>query len=139
VANVIYNSSMDDLAKGNIDYNTDTFKVMLVTASYTPDKDTHTKRSDVTNEVVGAGYTADGVTTACTVTLDTANDRLDVTFADVSWLGSTITARGCVVYKSRGGAASADELVAYCDFGSNISTTAGTFTLDFTGPYRFQN
>jgi hypothetical protein len=112
---------------------------MLTTSTYTPDKKTHNRRDDVTNEVVGAGYVAGGSATTLTVTPDTANDRVDITFSDVTWPGSTITARYCVIYKSRGGLSSADELVALGDFGSNISTTGGTFTLDFTGPLRFQN
>lgn len=140
MANAIYDSFVYDVNVGNIDMNTDTFYVLLVTSSYTPDKKTHTKRSDVTNEVPnGSGYTTGGQAVTPTVTNDTANDRTDITFADVTWGASTITARGCVIYKRRGGASSADELVAYCDFGSNISTTAGTFTLDFTGPLRYQN
>ena len=130
---------MEDVTTGNIDLNTDTFYVMLVTSTYSPNKKTHNRRDDVTNEVVGTGYTAGGQATTCTPTSDTANDRLDVTFSDVSWTSSTITARACVIYKRRGGASSADELVAYCDFGSDIVTTGGTFTLDFTGPLRFQN
>jgi hypothetical protein len=129
MASLIYNSCIDDLARNNIDFDTNTFKAMLVTSSYTPNKDTHDKRDDVTNEVVGAGYTEGGVTCACTVTKDTANDKVTLQFAAVSWPASTITARGLVYYKSRGGASSADELVAYNDFGSNVSSNAGTFSV----------
>lgn len=139
MASLIYNSLMQDVGKNNIDFEADTFYAMLVTSSYTPNKDTHTKRSDVTNEVVGPGYTAGGSQTTVTVTLDTANDRYDISFSDVTWPGSTITARAAVIYKYRGGASSNDELVCYIDFGSNVSTTAGTFTLDITGPLRLQN
>ncbi len=129
MASLIYNSAVDDMARGAIDFDTDTFKVMLVTSSYTPNKDTHDKRDDVTNEASGTGYTSGGVTSACTVTKDTANDRVTLQFASVSWASSTITARGAVIYKSRGGASSADELVAYNDFGADVSTTAGTFSI----------
>lgn len=132
MASLIYNTFHRDLATGAIDADTDTFKVMLVTSSYTPDKDTHDKRNDITNEVSGTGYTAGGVTSAATVTLSTANDRTTIQFAAVSWASSTITARGAVYYKSRGGASSADELVAYNDFGTDVSTTAGTFSLAAT-------
>jgi hypothetical protein len=60
---------------------------------------------------------------------DTA-PRLIVTLSlAVSWASSTITARGCVYYKSRGGASSADEIVAYNDFGGDVSTTGGTFSI----------
>lgn len=129
MASLIYNSAVDDMARGAIDFDTDTFKVMLVTSSYTPNKDTDDKRNDVTNEASGTGYTAGGVTSACTVTKDTANDRVTLSFAAVSWASSTITARGAVIYKSRGGASSADELVAYNDFGSDVASASGTFTV----------
>jgi hypothetical protein len=139
MASIVYNSALEDMAEGRIDFDTDTFKVMLVTSSYTPDKDAHTKRSDVTNEVSGTGYTSGGDTTAVTVTKDTTNDRLDIDFGNVSWSSATITARGGVIYKSRGGLASADELVAYLDFTSDVTSTNGTFTVDVTSPLRFQN
>ena len=129
MASLIYNSAVDDMARGAIDFDTDTFKVMLVTSSYTPNKDTDDKRNDVTNEASGTGYTAGGVTSACTVTKDTANDRVTLSFAAVSWSSSTITARVAVIYKSRGGASSADELVAYNDFGSDVASASGTFSV----------
>lgn len=139
MASLIYDSSLDDLAKNNIKYSTDTFYAMLVTSTYAPNKKTHTKRSDVTNEVAGAGYTAGGAASAATVTLDTANDREDISFATVTWVTSTITARAAVLYKHRGGASSADELIAYVDFGADITSTAGDFVVVFSTPYRFQN
>lgn len=135
----VYNSALEDLARGAIDFDTDTFRAMLVTATYVANKDTHLKRSDVTNEVTGTGYTAGGTPVTVTVTKDTANDRLDISFSNPSWANSTITARGVVIYKARGGAATADELVCYGDFGANVSSTNGTFTVNFTSPLRFQN
>lgn len=130
MASLIFNSALRDEAIGSIDFDTDTFKVMLVTSAYTPNKDTHTKRSDVTNEVSGTGYTAGGTASAVSVAaVDTVNDRVVITFGAVNWPGATITARGAVYYKSRGGASSADELIAYDDFGADITATAGTFSL----------
>jgi hypothetical protein len=129
MAGLIYNSCPDDEARGLICFEVDSFKVMLVTASYAPNKDTHMKRSDLTNEVAGAGYTAGGAAATVTVTKDTANDRIDISLGQASWPASTITARGAVYYKSRGGLASADELVAYVDFGADIVSTNGTFSL----------
>lgn len=129
MSSLIYNSFFEDLARGAIDLDTDTFKCMLVTSAYTEDKDAHLKRSSITNEVSGTGYTAGGAVATVTVTKDTANDRLDITLGGVSWPTSTITARKAVYYKSRGGASSADELIAVIDFGSDVISTAGTFTL----------
>lgn len=121
---------MRDEAMGNINYNTDTFKVMMLTSTATPNKDTWSRRSDVTNEISGTGYTAGGAT--CTVAVgstDTTNDRVDVTLGAVTWPVSTLTARYAVYYKSRGGASSADELVAVIDFGQDVSTITDTFSL----------
>lgn len=129
MASFVYNSCIDDMARNAIDFDTDSFKVMLVTSSYSPSKDSDLKRSAVTNEVSGTGYTAGGISVPVTVTKDTANDKVTIQFAAVSWTSSTITARGAVYYKSRGGASSADELVAYNDFNSNITTSNGTFSL----------
>jgi hypothetical protein len=130
MASLIFNSALRDEATAAVDYDTDTFKVMLVTSTYVPNKDTHAKRSDVTNEVAGTGYTAGGTVTAATVgAVDTTNDRVLITFGAVTWPASTITARGAVYYKSRGGAASADEIIAYDDFGADITSTVGTFSL----------
>lgn len=138
MASIIYNSALDDALRANVDFDTDTFKCMLVTSTYTPDKDNHLKRSSVTNEVVGTGYTAGGAAATVTVTKDTANDRIDVSLGAVSWATATITARGAVYYKSRGGASSADELVAYIDFVTDVVSTAGTFSLS-ASTLRIQN
>jgi hypothetical protein len=138
MASLIYNHAIKFANTGTIDFDSDTFKCMLVTSSYTPDKDAHDFRNDVTNEVSGTGYTAGGAAVTITVTPDDANDRLNITLGGFSLPTSTITARGAVYYKSRGGASSADELVAYIDFGSNQSSTGGTFALaDST--LRYQN
>lgn len=130
MASLIYNSFWDDLARGAIDADTDTFKCLLVTSGYTEDKDAHTKRSNVTSEVAaGGGYAAGGQAVAVSVTKDLANDRVDITLGGFSIPAATITARKAVYYKSRGGAATADELVAVIDFGSDITSTAGTWSL----------
>lgn len=139
MASLVYDSAVYDASTGAIDYDTDTFYMMLVTAAYVPDKKTHAKRSDVTDEVVGAGYVAGGSTSAVTVTNVTALDRTTVAFAATAWPASTITAAGAVLYKSRGGLASADELVAFIDFGGNVTSTAGTFTVTPSSPITYQN
>jgi hypothetical protein len=129
MASFIYNSFWGDLGRADIDLAVDTFKVMLVTSSYTADKDAHDRRNDVTNEVSGTAYTAGGATCTITIATNTSLDRTTYTFTSVNWPTSTITARGAVVYKSRGGASSADELIFYNDFGANVVTTAATFTV----------
>lgn len=129
---VVYNSFKFDAVGGRVDLDTDTFKVMLVTSAYSPNIDTHTKRSDVTNEVSGTGYTAGGATlSSVTLTQDNTNDRAVWDAADTSWSTATITARAAVIYKSTG-TASTDNLVAYVDFGSDYTSTAGTFLITWS-------
>lgn len=125
----IYGSFAEDVAKGNIDLDTDTFYIMLTTG-YTPNASTHTKRSDVTaSEITGTGYTAGGQALG-SITVNRSGAVTTFDAADSSWTTSTITSDKAVIYKRRGGAASADELVCCLDFGSTTST-AGTFTVQF--------
>lgn len=138
MASLIFNRALELWARGSIDFDTDTFKVMLTTSAYTEDKDAHDFRNDITNEVSGTGYTAGGNTATVTVTLDTANDRVDISLGGTTWPTSTITARKAVYYKARGGASSADEVIAVNDFGSDVVTSAGTFTLN-ASTLRIQN
>ena len=129
MSSLTYDSFWDDKDHGNIIPSGDSYYAMLVTSAYTPDKAVHSKRSDITNEVAATGYTAGGVPVTCTITKDTVNARQILTFAAISIPNSTITARGAVYYKHRGGAATADELVAYDDFGSDQISSAANFNV----------
>ena len=130
MASLVYNSFKKDIQNGNIDLDTDTIKVMLVTSSYAADRDAHTKRSDITNEVSGTGYSSGGAALANkSVTQDNTDDEGVFDADDQVWSSSSITARGAVLYKSRGGASSADELICYIDFGADIISTNGNFTI----------
>lgn len=139
MASITFDSFYSDLGAGAVVPTTDTYKVMLVTSTYAPNKGTHTKRSDVTNEVVGTGYTAGGQTVVCTVAINTTTHLWTFTPATSTWPGSTITARGAVVYKSRGGLATADNLVCYEDFGVDTTSTGAVFTVTITAPLAIQN
>jgi hypothetical protein len=141
MASLVYNSLLTDLLNGDVQFDADTFKMMLVTSSYTPVKDTHNRRDDVTNEhgATGGYSTGGNAVTATVNALNTAGDYVEVGFTVTPWTSSTITARGGVIYKSRGGASSADELVAYVDFGSDIVSTNGTFTVTISQGLRITN
>lgn len=140
MANLIYDSYMSDEANGLIIPGTDTFYMMLVTSGYSPNKKTNTKRSNVTNEVTGTGYTAGGIAIPAIVTLDTTNDRCDVTFTTCTFINITVTgAVAGVIYKHRGGASSADNLVCYTDFGGSFSPVSQNFVYTSSAPLRTQN
>jgi hypothetical protein len=122
-----------------VDFDTDTIKVALLSSSYTPDQDAHDYLNDVSSfEVSGTGYTAGGNTLGSkTATYDSANNVVVLDAADTTWSSSTITARYAVVYGSTG-TASTSPLIGYVDFGSDQSSTNGNFTItwDSTGIVR---
>ena len=106
---VIYNSLMSDIASGNVTLGSHSFKAMLVTSSYSPDSDVHTKRSNITNEISGSGYTSGGVAVTLSVNaVNNTDDVLDVTIGSfsISSLTASDIAR-MVIYRTRGGASSA--------------------------------
>lgn len=101
----------------------DTYKIALYPSTATL-SDATTAYS-ATGEVTGAGYTAGGATLAgFSVTTDTGTAVLDFT-TDPTWASSTITARGALIYNST----KANKAVCVLDFGSDITSTAGTFTV----------
>jgi hypothetical protein len=131
MANVVYDIFLYRGLGGDtpIEFDSDSIKVLLVTSSYAPDRATHTNLSHVTNEVVGAGYTAGGkALTGKTVTADTTNHRAKFDADDVSWAGATITARAAVLYQD-GGTPGASPLIAYIDFGTDVVVTSDTFPI----------
>lgn len=135
MASFVYNSAKkflwDRSGGGGIDWDTDTIRCMLVTATYAASQDNDDYVNDVTNEVAGTGYTAGGAALAnLTVTQDNTNDLAMLDANDVTWAASTITARAAVLYKDTGTPATSP-LIAYIDFGSNQTSTNGNFTIQW--------
>ena len=117
-----------------IDYDSDVIKVSLHTSTYAPNQDTHDFFNDATNEVTGTGYTAGGATLgtkAITYTAGTNVFMIDA--ADTVWSASTITARYAVVYDSTPGTAATNPLICYIDFGADVISSAGDFTITWSG------
>lgn len=122
----------EDMARGNVIFGTHSFKLLLVTSSYSPDQN-HDKRDDVNaNEVSGTGYTAGGIAITCTVSRSSGVTSL--TWSSPTWTApvSGFTARRGWIYRDRGGAASADELVACLDFGAGVAANGTSFTVSVT-------
>lgn len=125
----VYTSAPAKMANKEIDLDTDTIKVMLCTSSYTPSQSGHAYKSSVTNEVTGTGYTAGGATLASkTVTVSGTTFTFDA--ADTTWPSSSIAARYAVIYDSTG-TDSTSALLEYIDFGADVTTTSGTFTIQY--------
>ena len=103
----------------------DTFKIALYTSSAT--LGTGTTVYTTSNEVTGTGYVAGGNTLSISVTPTSSGTTAFLSFSNTTWVASTITARGALIYNSTQGNAA----VAVFDFGSDKSTTAGDFTIVF--------
>ena len=132
MASVILNSAIDHVVRGAIDFENDVFNVMLCTSDYRAKKE-HASRSDVTGEVIGDGYDAGGIPVSVTVARDTKNNSINVLLGAASWSYATIKARYGVYYRERDG-----QLIAVIDFGKDVVSTDGTFSLS-ASTLRFQN
>lgn len=103
---------------------------MLVSSSFTPNIDTNTWKSDITNEVTGTGYTAGGATISpVTMSYNSSTHTMSFTAPTASWATSTITARYAVLYDATPSTDATRPLIGYVDFGGNISSTTATFSV----------
>jgi hypothetical protein len=101
----------------------DVYKIALFTSTATLDKTTTAYAT--TNEVVGTGYTAGGATLSGYTTALTG-DVANLTWTDPTWPSATITARGALVYNT----SRSNKAVMVIDFGADITSTNGLFTVD---------
>ena len=130
MADIIYNSFKEYIADGTFDMNSDTFKICLLTSSYTP-LATHAVYADLTNEVAnGNGYTTGGATLA-NVTYAQTSGTAKFDADDASWTSATFTCRYAVIYKSGTANARVNPLVKVFDFTTDKSCSSGTFTVQF--------
>jgi hypothetical protein len=104
----------------------DTFKLALYTnsASFTAATTAYT----ATNEVANSGSYAAGGGSLVNVTPTTSGTTAFADFDDLAFTSATITARGALIYNS---SAAGDPTVAVLDFGSDKTSTTGTFTIQF--------
>jgi hypothetical protein len=124
-----------DILSGGQNFNTtniarssntqDVYKIALYTSSAT--LDATTTAYTTSNEVVGTGYTAGGNTLSVSVVPTSSGTTAFLSFSNTSWTTATITARGALIYNS----SNADKSVAVLDFGSDKTSTAGTFQINF--------
>lgn len=104
-----------------------TYKIALYTSAASLGKATTVYTTS--GEVTGTGYTAGGQTlSGIAQSLDTDTAIMD--FADAVWASSTITARGALIYDASNG----NKVRAVLDFGSDIVSTGGPFTVQMPAP-----
>jgi len=133
--NAICNSFKKELLQGKHDFDTapngDTYKLAMYTSSATLGKST--ANYITANEVSSpsGGYSAGGK--ALVNQGVKVSSSVSITdFADLSFQGVTLTARGALIYNTQtDGGSSTTDAVAVLDFGSDKTATSGTFTIQF--------
>src|SRR3989304_4970621 len=121
------------LAKGDVAFDTDSFKIILMNNSFTFDKDTHATYANVSaSELATAnGYTVNTKTLAgVAISEDDTNDRSAVTWSNVSWTasgGSIGPSNGAIIFDDT---TVDDSVVGYIDFGAaQTATDGGNFNI----------
>lgn len=107
----------------------DTFKLALYTNSAT--FDASTTAYTATNEVGNSGTYSAGGGTLTRIDPTTSGTTAFTDFADLSFTSATITARGALIYNSTPTHTYTNPSVVVLDFGSDKTSTSGTFTIQF--------
>jgi len=148
-----YNQFFTSVAAKKINVGSDTFKLMLLTNAYTPNKGTHQYQSDLTNELPsGNGYTTggntiSGMSTAVTNTNDVQTVTVNGsptggTFTLTVTIGSSTLTTAAIAYNA---AASAVQtaLTNLGNIGTGNVTVSGSaggpYTVTFTGSLGAEN
>ena len=105
----------------------DKFKIALYTSSAT--LNSATTSFTTTNEVANSGQYVSGGGALSNLGTSIASGVAIVDYADRSFTGVTLTARGALIYNTS--ATTANAAVAALDFGADKTATSGTFTIQF--------
>jgi len=134
ITQAIANAFKKQLLEGDANFKSsggDVFKLALYTSSAT--LNSTTTAYSATNEVANSGtYAAGGdPLTGQTTNIGTGTGKgvAFVDFADLSFTGVTLTARGALIYNTSSAVTNA--AVAVLDFGGDKTATSGTFTVQF--------
>ena len=103
---------------------TDTLKLALYTAE--ANLDASTTAYTTANEITGTGYSAGGNVVTGPV-ISSSGYIAWVTFNNVLWVPAAFTARCALLYN----ASKANRSIAVLDFGSDKTSTSGTFQIIF--------
>jgi hypothetical protein len=108
----------------------DVFKLALYTSSATLGAATtaYTTSDEVSSS--GTNYTAGGLTLTISQVPTSTGTTAFLDFDDLTFPSATLTARGALIYN----ATQSNKAVAVLDFGSDKTSTAGNFTIQFPTP-----
>ena len=129
--NAICNSFKKQLMGGEHDFDSggDTFKLAMFTSAAT--LGASTTNYTTASEVSSSGYTAGGKALV-NQGVKVSSGVAITDFADLSFTGVTLTARGALIYNTTtDGGSATTEAVCVLDFGGDKTATSGTFTIQF--------
>jgi hypothetical protein len=122
----MYNSLATYLGGGELDVTSDTFKMVLLSSSYTLSQSTHSQYSDISPyEISSSGYTSGG-NTLTGQTWARTGTAYHLDFSDVEWTGITASPRYAAIYDDTH---ASNALVACIDFGEIIPLAANRLTV----------
>ena len=130
--NAICNSFKKELLQGKHDFDTssDTYNLAMYTSLAT--LGASTENYTTSNEVANTGQYSAGGGTLVNQGVKVSSGVAITDFADLSFTGVTLTARGALIYNTTtdGGTGTTDA-VAVLDFGGDKTATSGIFTIQF--------
>jgi len=130
IIQAIANAFKKQLLEGDASFKSsggDVFKLALYTSSAT--LNSSTTAFTTSNEVANTGTYASGGDKLTGQNTSIASGVAIVDFADLSFTGVTLTARGAMIYNTSSAVTNAT--VCVLDFGGNKTATSGTFTIQF--------
>ena len=130
ITQAIANAFKKQLLEGDQNFKSsggDKFKLALYTDSAT--LNSSTTAFTATNEVGNTGTYTSGGGALVNGGTSIASGVAIVDFADLSFTGVTLTARGAMIYNTSSAVTNAT--VCVLDFGSNKTATSGTFPIQF--------
>ncbi len=128
--NAICNSFKKQLLEATHNFSNpggNSFKLSMYTNSAALGKSTTSFTTSGQVSSPSGGYSSGGKALVNVGTSIATNTAI-TDFADLSFVGVTLTARGALIYNDT---ASNDPAVAVLDFGGDKTATAGTFTIQF--------
>ncbi len=132
ITSALCTSFKQELLERKHDFNATsghTFKIALYTSAAS--LDAATTNYTTSNEVVGTGYTAGGITLT-NIDPTSSGTTAFVDFADATWTSATITAAGALIYNSTtDGGTDTTNAVAVLSFGGDKTSTNGDFVVQF--------
>ena len=126
-----YGLAFSKMLNKEIDWLADDIRISLH-HDYSPNQDTHEYFDDVVASECadGSGYAHMGMALPTpTLAYDAGTNVVKLSADPATWVSSTIHATHAVIWDHAPGTDSTDPLICYVDFGGDVDSTIGDFTI----------